>query len=546
MTTKMVSLIGICLLSLAAMQTGVAAEWQWSVTVDSVVSSETQDHPRAFLWIPSNCRRVRAVVVGQHNMEEETIFEHPKFRAAMAELGFAVVWVTPAWDLCFRFDQGAGKPFDEMMKSLAETSGYSELAMAPVVPIGHSAAASYPWNFAAWAPGRTLAALSVSGQWPYYKDSNTPEWGDRTVDGVPGLVTMGEYEGGYNRAGQGAKERSEHPRTALSMLAEPAGEHFATSDAKVSFICLYLRKAAQYRLPVDWPINQAPVLNQIDPTRMGWLVHRGRDDGKPTAPAAPVGKYSGPEKDAFWVFDEELAKATEAFGALHAGKKLQLLGYVQKDGIVRQNPRQHVRVALKFEPEADGLTFKLSGTFLDTAPYDWRGLKQGEPITHAPDASKISINRICGPVERTGPDTFAIRFYRMGMNNLKRSNSICFIAHHPGDDQFRPMMLESELKFPLVNKEGTPQEITFDASESVRIGAGPLPLTARSNAGQKVYYYVREGPAEIKGDQLSFSPVPPRSKFPMKVTVVAWQWGRSIEPKVRSAVPVERTISIVK
>jgi len=28
-----------------------AAEWQWSVQLPGVVSSETNDHPRAFLWI---------------------------------------------------------------------------------------------------------------------------------------------------------------------------------------------------------------------------------------------------------------------------------------------------------------------------------------------------------------------------------------------------------------------------------------------------------------------------------------------------------------
>jgi hypothetical protein len=78
-----------------------AAEWQWSAPVTSVVSAENNDHPRAFLWIPPSCERVRGVVVGQHNMEEEPILEHPTFRAALRELGFAAVWVTPGWDLFF-------------------------------------------------------------------------------------------------------------------------------------------------------------------------------------------------------------------------------------------------------------------------------------------------------------------------------------------------------------------------------------------------------------------------------------------------------------
>jgi len=56
-----------------------AQVWQWSVKVDSVVSGETRDHPRAFLWIPENCKQVRAVIFAQHNMIEEGILEHPAF-----------------------------------------------------------------------------------------------------------------------------------------------------------------------------------------------------------------------------------------------------------------------------------------------------------------------------------------------------------------------------------------------------------------------------------------------------------------------------------
>jgi hypothetical protein len=49
---------------------------------------------------------------------------------------------------------------------------------------------------------------------------------------------------------------------------------------------------------------------------------------------------------------------------------------------------------------------------------------------------------------------------------------------------------------------------------------------------------VRQGPAEIDGDTLSFSPIPLSARYPVKVTVVAWQRGRSIEPKLKTTVPV--------
>jgi hypothetical protein len=531
-----------------------AADWQWSVSVDSVTSSETNDHPRAFLWIPPHCQRVRAVVVGQHNMEEEGILEHPAFRQALAELGLAEVWITPSIDLFFRFDKGAGEHFNEMMNALAKESGYDELALAPLVPIGHSAAASYPWNYAAWNPGRTLAIISVSGQWPYYKDQNTPDWGSRLVDGVPGLVTMGEYEAAKDRASVGLDQRSRHPLTPLSMLSTPSGGHFDWSDAKVQYLALYLKKAVQYRLPAESPENsdstRAIELKPIDPTKQGWLVDRWRPNEPPKWPAAPVGSYTGDPKEAFWAFDEEIAHATENFGTDQRGKRPDLLGYIQDDQIVPQNPKLHAQVMLKFEPIENGMTFKLTGTFLDTVPpgrpEGWSGQKAGTAIAHATGGGPIVISRICGPIAQIGPDTWAIRFYRMGMNNHTRSNDIWLLASHPGDDQYKRAVQQSNMRIPLRNTIGAVQQITFPPIPDQPLGTTSVKLSASSDASVPVYFYVREGPAELSGDTLALTQIPPRSKFPMKVTVVAWQWGRSIAPRLQTAEPVERTFLITK
>ena len=69
-------------------------------------------------------------------------------------------------------------------------------------------------------------------------------------------------------------------------------------------------------------------------------------------------------------------------------------------------------------------------------------------------------------------------------------------------------------------------------------------LKGISDSGLPVYYYIKEGPAEVKGDQLVFTQIPPRAKFPVKVTVVAWQYGRSMEPKVQTAEAVEQSFYI--
>ena len=75
-----------------------AAEWQWSVPVSKVIAPETGRHPQAFLWIPEDCMQVRAVMIGTHNMCEETLFENELFRRRMKEAGVALIWITPGWD----------------------------------------------------------------------------------------------------------------------------------------------------------------------------------------------------------------------------------------------------------------------------------------------------------------------------------------------------------------------------------------------------------------------------------------------------------------
>ena len=528
----------------------LSAVWQWSVAVDSVISTETNGHPRAFLWIPPKCKQVRSVVIGQHNMEEEPLFEHPVFRDTLRELDMAVVWITPGIDLFFNFNKGAGDHFELMLKYLARESGYSELKYVPVVPVGHSAAASFPWNYAAWNPERTLAAISISGQWPFYISEVQPDWGTRSIDGIPGIVTIGEYEWADQRSVEGVKQRQQHPKVPLSMLAEPGGGHFDLSDKKVTYLSLYLKKAAQYRLPKNMPVDKPVNLKPIDPTKQGWYVERWHNNQPPTFQAAPVEQYAGDPGEAFWFFDEELSHATEKFQAHYRGMKADLLGYIQNGSIVEQNKRTHQQVTLQFLPVDDGLTFRLNGTFVDNVPEGrperWTGLKAGTPITHSIDGGSVSINRICGPVEKLDEETFAIRFYRMGMKNKKRSNEIWLIASHPGDSEYKRSVQQSSMRFPLRNKEGKEQYITFPKISDQHVDVNSIKLNAVSDSGAKVNYYVLAGPAEIDKDNLKFYEIPPRSKFPVKVTVVAWQWGRSIEPKLKTADPVEQTFYIYK
>ena len=550
--TKFKQLLAGAILIQLLNEAASAAEWQSSVAVKS---EKPENGPaRAWLWIPPNCEKVRGIVVAQHNMEEISILENPKFHAALAEMNFAEVWVAPFFDHLFRFNQGAGETFDGMMGNLANESGYSELKFVPVVPMGHSAAASWPYYFAAWNPERTLAALSVSGQWPYFRDQNfAPDiWGDRNLDFVPCLESMGEYESADTWSREGLWERQQHSQMPLSMLANPGQGHFAATDAKVEYLALYLKKAAQYRVPKNWDASSAPKLIPIDPTKTGWLVDKWRKNQTPTAQAAPVVEYRGDPKQAFWFFDKGLAQATEKYEAAGRGLKPQLVGYVQ-DGKMSPQTDTHLQVTLKFEPEADGVTFKLSGAFYDTVPAGsprlpgWTGLPTNSPLGHAASPETISIDRICGPFEKLSADTFAVHFQKeILLVTNARSYELVFAATHPGEAEYKPAVQQAHMFVPARNTQGAEQHLAFPTIPDQKLGTKSLKLNAASDAGVPVYYFVREGPAEIDGDVLKFTPVPPRAKFPVKVTVVAWQYGHSSEPKLKNADPLERSFNLFK
>jgi len=543
------SILHICLLwdtTLLAQN----AVWQWSVLIND--ARENTGKARAFLWIPPDCKKVKAFLFAQNNMEEQSILENPSFRKEMGKLGLAEVWISPAYDLLFHFDQGAGETFDHIMHDLAEISGYSELNYIPFVGMGHSAAASNPYYMAVWNPDRALAAISVSGQWPYFRHiSFAPDiWGDRNIDYIPCLETMGEYEAANNWSAEGLKERQAHPLMPLSMLSCPAEFHFASTDSKGAYIALYLKKAVQYRMPKNTPAERASKLIPIDPTKTGWLVDKWRFDQIPSAKPAPIDQYKGDHTQAFWYFDEEMANATADYEALHRNQKPQLIGYMQRGKLLEQH-NVHQQFNLKFDPEADGITFKVHTTFYDTVPggstrpTGWANMPVGAPIGHTKNSSPITVDRITGPFVKINDSTFRVHPQK-GFYESSHSYELWFSASHPGDNEYKPAVQQALMSIPPRNTQGKEQHIIFLEIPNQHPNRKGIKLNAVSDAHVPVSFYVQDGPAEIIGDCLSLTTIPPRSRFPVRVTVIAWQYGNSNEPRLQTADPVERVFWINK
>ncbi len=537
-------------IGLAVLQAS-CAEWQWSVPMG---------HGRAFLWIPPNCKQVRAVVVAQNNMIEQGILEHPLMRKILADENMGEVFIAPPFDFVFQFDNGAGESFNDMMNRLAEISGYSELKFAPVVPLGHSACASYPWNFAAWNPGRTLAVLSIHGDAPLTPLTGSgrpnPDWGHRDIDGVPGLMVMAEYEWGDDQHGvdrltPALEFRKKHPKTPLAMLAEPGEGHFNYSDQLVKFLAMFIHKAAEQRLPANMQLDQPPILISIEPTN-GWLVQRWYLNQPRTVKPAPYSNYKGNPKEASWAFDKQMALATQDYMADQIGKRPQLLSITTDDMPLAQGCGEPVN--LPFLPMADGVTFRLKTSFMNFVPGDathdqnaarWAYLPAASPLGHATDGGPIVLHKIVGPVVQIGPDTFRLNLNRINSTQDRRDFDIWVWASQPGDAEYKSMVQQAVIHVPT-DTEGVEQHITFPPIPNQKAETKSLQMHATTDTGLKVYYYVREGPAEVEGDTLKFTPIPPRAKFPVKVTIVAWQYGRSVEPQLKTAEPVEETFDILK
>lgn len=536
MNLKISSALAIMLSAAAITSSAQDDIWQWMTEVRNTSENPKYQHPAAYLWIPDDCREVKALIVAQHNMEEISILEDPGFRKEMKKLGVAELWICPRYNLGFNFNDGAWEGLDQILDDLADKSGYTELVSVPLIGIGHSAAASAPYYMGASRRDRVLACISVSGQWPYYRDSNLcPDiWEDRTLDYIPCLETMGEYEAAESWAERGLEERRNHPLTPLSMLACPGEGHFAYSVEKARYIALFIRKALKY--------------GHVDPTKEGWLAERWKRDEKPSCTPAPVGKYKGNPSEAFWYFDHEMAMATIRYQERFRGRKVQLAGVMQ-NGVEVPQRNTHMQLHPKLQTEEDGLTFNLRPFFYDTVSdgsprhKSWSRMEPGSPIGHAEGEPYLEI--IAAPAYVSGDTTLTLSMNRMATWEEKEI-FIDFCIRHDGDKEYRPAVQQARITLPVRLTKGREQTISFAPLEDVVYGTSSMELEAYSDSGLKVGFYAECGPVRVEGNRLMFEKVPPRTKFPITVSVVAWQYGRTGNDPVRTAEPVRRTFLITK
>jgi hypothetical protein len=528
----------VFLLSIAS---GLAAEkppavFQYRIDIEVTQRDKTLKK-QAFLWIPPEADQVRGAIVCGMTLMEQHFVKDPQIRRACKDEKLAIIFMRCSLRQA---------DIQALLDTFAALSGYKELCTAPMIFVGHSAGGPPALAHAAAMPERCIALIQYRGGMPSVNKPIDP--------GIPSLAMLGQFDEfhGRMRTEDGVESweraldtlrayRKRHPTSLASAIVEPGAGHFAWSDRNAAYLSQYIRKASRARIPPagNADAERAIVLKRIE-YESGWLCSF---DLKKREPGSPVPDYGGDPVGAMWCFDEELAGATHAY---HSG----ITG--REDQFLKWEDRYWVDAGARFfftQPTwvGDGQTLRVHPAYSDKVPgrYNGRGPiwpTAGRPVGHS--SIPIKVKPVGGPLIATGPDTVRVQFD--ALSPADEPGRSTFMAYSAGDDQYRytehvGMMPRG---FKTFNK-GKNQTITFPELKDISVGQNTVELKAVSDAGLPVDYYVAYGPAIVDGRTLRITEIPGRAKYPIEVSIVAYQFGRGKEPFVKTAVHVERRFRIV-
>ena len=508
-----------------ALRSPVNQVFQFMYSAPSAVRTNgTTAKGTVYLWVPEKCRKVRAVVIMCSNVPEHMLVGHPAIRQACADNDLALVWGVPTF---WSFAKGTQNQeqadyLQQLLAGLAQVSGYDELATMPWLPMGESGHLLLVTGLVDARPEHCIAGICM-------KNPQYPK--DRTVPMLWTLGTAqewGQKKGDVRLTWKGRNGWGHEARWPLGSLIEPGTGHFYCTDRMAEYFGKYIDAACKARLSDDGSPTLKPV--PLDKGYLAWMP--SPEDEHPAVTAwAQL-----PEKDRNrpWFFTEALARDAQEFSRVNWKAETQMLTadkgeHCKVEQFTFQDSIPQVTVTTASE-------FGFEGRMLETIPTGFVGA--GEKLATTPGQPEAVW--ICGPMAPLGGGKFKVA--------LDRSwpGAACYlVVKKNGTDTVRDSLQPVAVKL-QENKEGKPQTIAFDKIPDVTAGTVSVPLSAKSDAGLPVEFFVVSGPAIVKDGKLVFTPIPPRAKFPVAVTVAAWQWGSPDEPKVKMAPIVRQTFQIVK
>lgn len=502
-----------------------------------------------YLWVPPTSNRIRGVVVMGDNVPEQWMGGHPAIRAVCAEQGLAILYTRASFRLAAvnYVDQRVMSESEkarhniaflqQLLDALATESGYEELRTVPWLPIGESMSLQIVNQLTQFASQRCIAGVWV-------KDGS---WGSATP-GVPMLAACGtgaEWDFPKYDAFEHWREmavadmrdcvakRTAMPDWPGSLVIEAGSAHFSCTEAMIHLIARYIRAASVARLSSDG----SPALRPVD-LATGYVVGIPVPGGSPIKPKR-YADCTGEQRNLPWYFDLQSAQDAYDMANVNWSAKTQVPAFTDNAG----QPLPYSKSGIvDFSPtmEADGVTFALHAAFLDKIPDGCINAKA--TLGHAPGNPLVTWLR--GPIIPLGGNRFRLALDRSADLRPGNEQNPLFLVSHPGNDEYRLSVNPASAHIPF-NSAGKPQMITFEPIHDQKADTKEIKLTASADSGLPVRFYVKAGPAMVEGNKLRIAEIPVRAKQPIKVTVIAWQWGRGAEPAVRSAAAIEQTFQIL-
>jgi hypothetical protein len=520
------------------MHSGICTAWS-----DSSKTSAT-----VYLWIPENCKRIRGLLILCANVPEHGLVGHPAIRKTCVENNLGIVWSVPSF---MNFRKSTSKEnktmnmalehrttvnfLQQLLNGLAQTSGYEEVATVPWLPMGESGHLLMVDALMDYSPERCIAGIWIKNNHFPPLNRQTPalviygtsqEWGQDKVDIRNRWNNIGkEYERVIDL-------RKENPNWPVSYLIDGHSGHFDCSERITRYLARYIDLAAKARLSSDNSNTLKPVV-----LNKGFLA----DLPVPGHENHPVQQWSEttPESNLFpWFFDKGSAKEAQSIAAINWKAQTQLPAWLDNQGDVIPFNFNGLTSITPLDFEADGITFAIHPTVLDQLPSNFVGA--GEKLPKVKELP--AVEWICGPIAPLGNGRF-----RIALDRTWPSSATYIALRQKGNDTIRAIVEPSGINLKGArNTEGSPQMITFEKIPDIKVGTKWQALTARSDSGLPVEFFVVAGPAKIENGRIVFTKIPPRTKYPVAVTIGAWQWGSTTEPKVRTAEIAYQRFNILK
>lgn len=387
---------------------------------------------KAYIRLPRIDKHVKAILYTHQNMTEEVLFRSDAFTHAMDSMGIAMAFIqrgSQNWDITEKdyLGRSCQERFEQIIKAFAEGTGHAEILNAKIIPFGHSAQATFPWNFAAWNPERTLCILSYHGDAPRtnlcgYGRANV-EWGrTRNIDRIPALMVEGEYEWWEARVNPALAFRMHYPDSRISFLCDAGKGHFDLCEDTQMYMARFIEKALHYTPASTASKDGDPqfVAEALD----GVYFSRWYADGTITTD----------RHDQFWYFDKEMADWTRRRYEASWGKKMQYVSATYDGKLLEYNPNSHIKINVKLGNKKE---FTLNPVFVDET-------RNAISTRHASVKPRIVL--ISGPAIQTGEYTFLIDPDYFGKDPKRLWSGITLCVEADGDSEYKTAVQELNIQ----------------------------------------------------------------------------------------------------